>query len=103
MARSHNMSQSGRRASSRSRSTLTLVSRSALLTLGGISERELSVWEHEELIAPARVVEANGRREPLYDAPTLKRVRVIRTLAEELEVNLPGIGIILNLLDRMGG
>jgi len=103
VARSESMSQSGRRASSRSHASTTLVSRSALLTLSGISERELSVWEHEDLIAPARVVETNGRREPLYDAPTLKRVRVIRTLAEEFEVNLPGIGIILNLLDRMGG
>jgi len=47
------------------------------------------------------VIERNGRREPLYAPQTLRRARLIRTLAEELEVNLPGIDIILNLLDRM--
>ena len=31
----------------------------------------------------------------------MRRARLIRTLAEELEVNLPGIDIILNLLDQM--
>jgi hypothetical protein len=29
-------------------------------------------------------------------------VRLIRTLADELEVNLPGIEVILHLLDQMG-
>ena len=78
-----------------------LVSRDAFCVLSGVSERELAIWEHEELLAPARVIERNGRREPLYAPQTLRRARLIRTLAEELEVNLPGIDIILNLLDRM--
>jgi DNA-binding transcriptional MerR regulator len=78
-----------------------LVSRDAFRVLSGASERELALWEHEELLAPARVVEHNGRREPLYAPQMLRRARIIRTLAEELEVNLPGIDIILNLLDRM--
>ena len=77
------------------------VSREAFCALSGVSPRELAVWEHEDLIAPARVVELDGRREPLYDRAALRRARLIRTLAEELEVNLPGIGIILNLLDQM--
>ena len=42
-----------------------------------------------------------GRAEPLYDRGALRRVRVIRTLAEELDVNLPGIDVILHLLDQM--
>jgi MerR family transcriptional regulator/heat shock protein HspR len=78
-----------------------LVSRDAFCVLSGVSERELAIWEHEELLAPARVIERDGRREPLYAPQTLRRARLIRTLAEELEVNLPGIDIILNLLDRM--
>ena len=78
-----------------------LVSRDAFCVLSGVSERELAIWEHEELLAPAHVIERNGRREPLYAPQTLRRARLIRTLAEELEVNLPGIDIILNLLDRM--
>lgn len=33
-------------------------------------------------------------------ASALRRARLIRTLAEELEVNLPGIEVILRLLDE---
>jgi len=50
---------------------------------------------------PAAVEESRGRNEPLYDDAVLERIRLIRTLEEDLEVNLPGIGIILNLLERM--
>ena len=78
-----------------------LVSRDAFCVLSGVSERELALWEHEALLAPARVVVLDGRREPLYASEALRRARLIRTLAEDLEVNLPGIDIILNLLDRM--
>ena len=78
-----------------------LVSRSAFCVLSGVSERELAMWEHEALLAPARTVVLDGRREPLYASETLRRARLIRTLADDLEVNLPGIDIILNLLDQM--
>src|SRR5260370_36047270 len=77
------------------------VSRDAFGVLSGVSERELAMWEQEALFAPARVVILDGRREPLYASETLRRARLIRTLAEDLEVNLPGIDIILNLLDQM--
>ena len=80
---------------------VTFMSRTALCSLSGISERELILWEREELIAPVTVARLAGRTEPLYDASTLQRARLIRTLAEELEVNLPGIDVILHLLDQM--
>jgi DNA-binding transcriptional MerR regulator len=82
---------------------VTLITRTVLCTLGEVSEGQLSVWEQEELIAPARVEELRGRREPLYDADALRRVRLIRTLGEELEVNLPGISVILHLLEQLSG
>ena len=50
---------------------------------------------------PVRVDRVRGRLEALYDRDALRRVRVIRTLAEDLEVNIPGIGVILHLLDQM--
>lgn len=78
-----------------------LVSREAFCVLSGVSARELAIWEHEDLIVPARMAQFEGRREPLYDREALRRARLIRTLADELDVNLPGIGIILNLLDQM--
>jgi DNA-binding transcriptional MerR regulator len=93
-----------RRTSSRrsTRGEVVLMSRSVFCAIGGISERELASWEREDLIAPVRVERARGRIEALYDRNALRRVRVIRTLGEELEVNLPGIGVILHLLDQMG-
>jgi len=92
-----------RRTSSRSstRGEVILMSRSVFRSISGISERELKSWEREDLIAPARVERVRGRVEALYDRDALRRVRVIRTLGEELEVNLPGIGVILHLLDQM--
>jgi chaperone modulatory protein CbpM len=90
-----------RNAGGRGGRNITLISRSALCVLSGVSERQLTLWEHEELLVPSTTSEIDGRREPLYDASALKRARVIRTLAEELEVNLPGIGVILNLLDQL--
>ena len=67
-----------------------------------VSVGQLRIWEEEELIVPARILELEGRREPLYTRKALERIRLIRTLAEDLEVNLPGIEVILNLLDRFG-
>ena len=83
------------------RGEVVLVSRSAFCAMCGISERQLALWEQEDLLAPARIEQSGTRAEPLYDRNALRRARVIRTLDEELEVNLPGIGVILNLLDRM--
>jgi DNA-binding transcriptional MerR regulator len=92
-----------RRISTRSstRGEVVLMSRSVFRAIAGISERELASWEHEDLIAPAQVEHVRGRNEELYDREALRRARVIRTLAEELDVNIPGIGVILHLLDQM--
>ena len=80
-------------------SRVTLVSRAAFRVLAGISDAELTLWEREEFIVPVNRVDRIG--EPLYDASALKRARVIRTLAEELDVNLAGIEVILHLLDQI--
>jgi DNA-binding transcriptional MerR regulator len=90
-----------RKRSRGARGEVVLVSRSVFCSMCGISERQLSIWEQEDLLAPARIEHREHRVEPLYDRDALHRVRVIRTLSEELEVNIPGIGVILNLLDRM--
>lgn len=81
----------------------TLLGRSALCLMSGISERQLILWEHEELIVPVPALAADHPGEPLYDASALRRARLIRTLAEELEVNLAGIDVILHLLDQIAG
>lgn len=98
-ARRASLSQvlAGGRSANRRPSEVTLVSRAAFCTLAGITESQLTLWEHEQLIVPVE----KARREPLYAASSLRRARIIRTLAEELDVNLPGIDVILHLLDRM--
>jgi DNA-binding transcriptional MerR regulator len=94
-----------RTASPKQRSRRTgervLLSRRVLCVVSGISERQLALWEREELLTPAEIGKIDGRSEPLYDREAVRRVRVIRTLDEELEVNLPGIGVILHLLDQL--
>ncbi len=90
------------RGALRNRGGSVLISRSAFCTMLGVSERQLAVWEHEELLVPARVLQSAGREQPFYDNAALERARLIRTLEQELEVNLPGIGIILHLLDQLG-
>jgi DNA-binding transcriptional MerR regulator len=81
----------------------TLVGRSALCLMTGISESQLILWEHEQLIEPVVTPYTDSSGEPLYDATALRRAQLIRTLAEDLEVNFAGIDVILNLLDQMAG
>ncbi|MGH7948976.1 MAG: MerR family transcriptional regulator, partial [Candidatus Binataceae bacterium] len=71
-----------------------------LCSLAGVTEGELHIWEREELIAPAQMAATGRRTEPLYGPEAVRRAQLIRTL-EELEVNLPGITVILNLLDQI--
>jgi DNA-binding transcriptional MerR regulator len=85
------------------RAELRFYSRSVVCGLSGVTEHELALWESEDLIAPARLLERGDRFEPLYDQAALRRIRLIRTLADELEVNLPGIGVILHLLEQIEG
>jgi DNA-binding transcriptional MerR regulator len=82
---------------------LRFYSRSVVCGLCGVTESELALWEAEDLIAPARLLEHGNRFEPLYDADSLRRIRLIRTLADELDVNVPGIGVILHLLEQLRG
>jgi len=83
------------------RTQVPYLSRDALRTLGGISEDQLTLWEFEELITHSAVIEIEGSPVPVYAQSTLHRIRTIRSLGEDLGVNLPGIGVILHLLDQL--
>ena len=76
------------------------LSRDAVCTLSGITIDQLQLWEFEDLVGHAAVLNIDGRAEPVYDQATLDRIKTIRSLGENLGVNLPGIGVILHLLDR---
>ncbi len=62
----------------------------------GLSPRTLKVWIEEGLIEPRR----EGRK-ILFAEDDLKRLFTIRRLRDDLGVNLAGIDIILQLLDRL--
>ncbi len=85
----------------RRRTQPAYLTRDALRTLGGVTDDQLRVWEFEELITHSTVIELEGQREPVYSAATLRRIRTIRSLGEDLGINLPGIGVILHLLDQL--
>ena len=89
------------RTSKRRASQPAYLTREALRALAGITDDQLRVWEFEELITHSTMVEIDGHHERVYSASTLRRIRTIRSLAEDLGVNLPGIGVILHLLDQM--
>ncbi len=91
------------RVTSRARRTreISYLSREALRTLGGISDDQLRLWEFEELITHSTMLEVEGHRVPVYTEATLRRIRTIRSLGEDLGINLPGIGVILHLLDQL--
>ena len=90
-----------RRKPSRPNAPMVFYTRSVLCGLCDISERELALWEAEQLVAPARLLEHKNSLEPLYDRAAMQRIRLIRTLADDLEVNLPGIEVILHLLAQL--
>ncbi len=91
-----------RRSSSRARSRAYL-SRSVLCTMTGITEHQLALWEYEEFVTPVTMLEIEGETHRVYDESAIRRIRTIRALAEDLGVNLPGIGVVLHLLDQLRG
>lgn len=78
-------------------------SREAICSIGGITNDQLRLWEYEDFVGHVAVLNIDGRAEPVYDQSTLRRIKTIRSLSENLEINLPGIGVILHLLDRISG
>ena len=70
---------------------------SAVADQYGIHPQTLRLYEREGLLKPSRS-EGNTR---LYTDSDLERLEVILSLTRDLGVNLAGVAIILDLLDRM--
>ncbi|HEX9454451.1 MAG TPA: chaperone modulator CbpM [Candidatus Binatia bacterium] len=68
-----------------------------LATLAGMHPALVERFVEVGLIEP---VEWEGAKS-LFDASAIPRLRMIRRLRESLGINLAGIGVILNLLDRL--
>jgi MerR family transcriptional regulator, heat shock protein HspR len=72
---------------------------SVVAALYDIHSQTLRLYEREGLLKPSRT-EGNTR---LYTEEDLKRLEFILSLARDLGVNIAGIGIILNMRERMEG
>ncbi len=66
--------------------------------LADVHPRTLRIYEEEGLISPKRT-KGNTR---LYCERDIKKVKQIRYLTQEKGVNLAGVKIILELLERLG-
>ena len=62
----------------------------------GLSPKTIRCWIEEGLLSPQR----EGKRY-VFNEEDLKRILLIRRLRDDLGVNLAGIDIILQLLDRI--
>jgi len=70
---------------------------SVVAEMYGIHPQTLRLYEREGLLKPSRT-EGNTR---LYTEDDVKRLEFILTLARDLGVNIAGIGIILEMRERM--
>src|SRR5512146_2948193 len=70
---------------------------SAVAEMYEVHPQTLRLYEHEGLLKPSRT-EGNTR---LYTDEDLQRLEFILTLARELGVNIGGIGIILQMREKM--
>ena len=63
----------------------------------GIEAGELEVYEREHLITIKRTLE----NEPVISADDLERARLVALLLRDLDVNLPGVEVIVHMRDEM--
>ncbi len=63
-----------------------------------IEQKLLEKLEEEDVICPAKK-EENGER--LYSATQIEHLRIVRILMEEMNVNIPGIDIILRMRQEL--
>jgi MerR family transcriptional regulator/heat shock protein HspR len=63
-----------------------------------IDERFLSELEEEEIVCPTC---PNNASDKLFTAPDMEKVRLAKILTEDMDVNLPGVEVILRMRQSM--
>jgi MerR family transcriptional regulator/heat shock protein HspR len=76
---------------------MTSYTRSQLLALLEIEDTFLVALELEEIVMD----DARSGQDPGYSERMLERARVAHNLVQELDVNLPGVSIILRMREEM--
>jgi MerR family transcriptional regulator, heat shock protein HspR len=72
--------------------------RRQIIEIFEIDESFLRRLEDEELVHP---VEVESVSEDVFPAEEVERIRIIHNLVSELEVNLPGVEVILEMRENM--
>lgn len=68
-----------------------------LCRASGASEEQLTLWIAEGAVEP----QGATPREWRFSGAALRRVRTARRLAQDLEINAPGVALALDLLDEI--
>jgi len=74
------------------------ISRQEFLLRASLDEGTLEAWVAEEWLIPSGTA-----AEPAFTDADIARAALIRDLKHDLDVNDPGIGVILSLLDQVHG
>ncbi|MBM3300320.1 MAG: MerR family transcriptional regulator [Deltaproteobacteria bacterium] len=72
--------------------------RKQIIEIFGLEEEFLALLEAEELI---RALELEPGQERVFPPDQVERLRIISNLMKELEVNLPGVEVILEMRQNM--
>ncbi len=68
-----------------------------LCQVTGASEDELTLWVAEGAFDP----NGNGPQDWRFSGASLRRVRTAQRLARDLQINPPGVALVLDLLDQI--
>jgi chaperone modulatory protein CbpM len=68
-----------------------------LSRISGVSEDELILWVSEGVFES----KGNGPQEWRFSGASLRRVRSAQRLAQDLQINPPGVALALDLLDEI--
>ncbi|MHB8204260.1 MAG: chaperone modulator CbpM [Desulfomonilaceae bacterium] len=72
--------------------------REQVIEIFGLQETFLDELEREELISCSNVEQSEGK---IYTIDQIERIRIISNLVDDLEVNLPGVEVILQMRENM--
>lgn len=74
-----------------------ILSTGILSELLKIHQRTLQIWDNEKILQPAR--SKNNRR--LYSQKDLEKAKLIQYLTQNLALNLTGVKVVLELLQKL--
>jgi len=72
--------------------------RKQVIEIFGFDEEFLNALEAEDLVRPEKVEPSS---EQVFSRDQMERIRIIDNLVRELEVNLPGVEVILEMRENM--